>query len=231
MTTTTLSHQTNSTISLLSQWFAQGSKLFLKSPLKLFASLIAIIIVTGLLQILPAPIGIFVSKWIGAILGAALWPLLNALDKEDHFSFKGLANYTGWQYLPLLAFVLIVPFVFQIGVATIMLGEQGLALILYGQIGDATAFEVGLLFASAAPLSILLMFVPACLLLGGESVTKSVTKGVSMVLKTWQAMLALTVLNALVLFLAPFTLVLSVVLMGPLLICVNYSAYQSLRHS
>ena len=228
--TQTLTNKTNSSLTLLNQWFSKGWALFLNAPFKIFGCLLAIIVVSGLFQILPAPIGLLVSKWVGAMLLAAVWPMIDQLAKTQRFSFKGLSAYPGWKYLPLVAIALMLPFVLQIGVASIMLGNDGLQLTLFGEIGSATPLHVASIFASSAPLVILLTFVPACLLLSGDSPVSAIRNSIKMVLSAWQPMLVLLILNAVVLFLAPFTFVLSALLLGPLLVCVNYCAYQSMRN-
>lgn len=227
--TQTLTDKTNSNLTLLIQWFSKGWALFLNAPFKIFGCLFAVMVVSGLFQILPAPIGLLVSKWVGAMLIAAVWPMIDQLTKTQRFSFKGLSAYSGWKYLPLVALVLMLPFALQIGVASIMLGNDGLQLTLFGEIGSATRLHIAVIFASSAPLIILLNFVPACLLLGGDAPVSAITNSVKMVLRAWQPMLVLLIVNALVLFLAPFTFVLSALLVGPLLVCVNYCAYQSLQ--
>ena len=229
MTTITVANQTNSM--LFTQWLSQGWTLFTQAPLKLFFTLLALMVIAGLFQLLPAPTGLLVSKWVGACFAALIWPMLDQLAKTGTFSFKGLLAYSGWKYVPLIGLVLMVPFVFQVGVATAMLGNAGFNLIIFGEIAAVTPWQVACIFASSAPLMVLLMFVPAILLLEHTSPKDALSKGVKMVLTAWQPMVGLMIINAVVLFLAPFTFALSAILLSPLLVCANYQAYQSLhRH-
>ncbi|WJG08904.1 hypothetical protein [Aliiglaciecola sp. LCG003] len=228
MTTITLSNQTNTT--LFTQWVSSGWKLFLHAPIKLFFGLLAMMIVAGLFQVLPAPYGLLISKWVGACFAALLWPILDQLATSGRFSFKGLSAYSGWKYVPTIALVLMLPFVFQVGVATAMLGNDGFNLIIFGEIAAITPLQVASIFASSAPLLVLLMFVPALLMLNQESPTNALIKGLKMVLNAWQPMLLFVIINAVILFLAPYTFALSAVFLTPLLICINYCAYQSLRN-
>lgn len=229
MTTITLASQQVSTISLLTQWLFGGWQLFAKSPFKLFGYLLAAIVIEGLFQLLPSPVGMFVSKWAMAIIVAALWPLVDQLAKTGRFTFKSLFKYSGWKKMEILAVVLILPFVLQIFTALLLLGSQAIPLMLDAQMGSTEVFELGIILASAAPLSTLFVFAPALILLDNQALKTSLTLSISMILSVWPAMLILCLINALLLFLAPFTFLLSALLLSPLLICVNYQAYQYLR--
>jgi len=229
MTTIILPNQTHATFSILGQWFLSGWKLFLSVPFKLFGSCLAIMVTAGLFQLLPAPMGILASKWVGAMLGAAFWPVLDQLSKTRRLSFTGLSTYSGWRGLPLIGLITMLPFAFQLYLAQLMLGEQGIQLVMFGQIGDATQLHIASIFAAAAPIAMFLAFAPAFLLLGHSTVIKAVKNGMRMAVRAWKPMLVLMLINAFVLFLAPYTIALSALLLGPLLVCVNYAAFQALR--
>jgi hypothetical protein len=229
MTTLPLTSSYSTSASICLTWFSSAWQLFKKAPFSLFGLLILLFVVSGLFQMLPAPTGIFVSKWIAPMLMAVMWPLLDQLSRNEKLSIRGLKDYSGWTKLPVYGVILLLPFFIQLGVAIIMLGNTTATdLLIFGQLGDVQPIHVALIFASASPLALLLMFVPAFLLLKRNSIISSLTNGITMVIRAWQPMLVLLIINTSVLFSAPYTAALSVIMFGPFLLCVNYQAFQYL---
>jgi len=225
MHTLTFKPQQNASISVLSSCIANGWTLFLKAPWTIFAFMLATMVFAGMFQILPAPIGMLTSKWVAAMLAAAMWPIIDQIARTGKFSFKGLASYRGWKALPVIALLLMLPFISQVIVASAMMGNAGISLLLFGELANVSAMQVATIFALGAPLSVFMMFIPARLLINGNSLSNAVTSGIKIALNAWQAMIILTAINATILFLAPYTFLLSALLLSPLLVCINYQAY------
>lgn len=209
-------------------WLKAGWSLFISAPIKLFLLLIAFMVVGGLFQLLPAPWGIVLSKWIGAGVMALIWPVVYALSITGKFSIKAIAAHNAWGRLSILSLILLIPTCIQLLCAYLMLGTSGLHFFIGGEMIDVTAIQVGVIFASAAPVLVLLTFVPALLLLQDKSVMASVTMGINLTIQAWRPMFILMLITALMLFLAPLTVMLSALVIGPILVCVNYKAYEHL---
>jgi uncharacterized membrane protein len=88
--------------------------------------------------------------------------------------------------------------------------------------------QVAIIFASAAPIMLIFMFAPAFVLLKQQRVIAATKNSIKIVLKTFSLMLPILLINAFVLFLAPFTLALSAIILGPWLGCLTYVAYKKL---
>jgi hypothetical protein len=116
------------------------------------------------------------------------------------------------------------------GLLSNTLGEQGVDLILFGVIATTSPLQVAIIFASAAPIMLIFMFAPAFVLLKQQRVIAATKNSIKIVLKTFSLMLPILLLNAFVLFLAPFTLALSAIILGPWLGCLTYIAYKKLCH-
>jgi hypothetical protein len=189
---------------------------------------LAIMIIAGVFQILPAPYGVVISKIIGAMLIPLLWIVMDQVSEHGSFKFASLNQYTGYVKLPLLAVVMLVPTLAQVITAAIMLGEQGVDLMLFGVIATTSPLQVAIVFAAAAPIMLIFMFAPAFVLLKQQRVIAATKNSIKIVLKTFSLMLPILLLNAFVLFLAPFTLALSAIILGPWLGCLTYVAYKKL---
>lgn len=206
-------------------WSSTATQVFRKAPFKIFTLSIAMMVVAGLFQVLPAPYGVVISKFIGAMLIPLFWLMLDQLFLSGKFSFASLKTYSGYRKLPAVAIVLMLPALFQLLTANLLLSDAGTELILYGAIDNVTALDVAIIFASAAPIMTLLMFVPALVFVQQKSTIAAVKSSISMVCNAGMSMLLILVLNALVLFTAPYTFALSGVILGPWLACLNYAAY------
>jgi hypothetical protein len=212
----------------LFHWFKLAFQLFRKAPFTMIGLSLAIMIIAGVFQVFPAPYGVVMSKIVGAMLIPLLWIVMDQVSEHGRFKFASLTQYTGYVKLPLLAVVMLLPTIAQVITAAIMLGEQGVDLMLFGIIATTTALQIAIIFASAAPIMLIFMFAPAFVLLKQQSVIAAIKNSMKMVLKTFSLMLPILLLNAFVLFLAPFTLTLSAVILGPWLGCLTYVAYKEL---
>jgi hypothetical protein len=125
---------------------------------------------------------------------------------------------------------MLLPNIAQVITAAIMLGEQGVDLILFGVIATTSPLQVAIIFASAAPIMLIFMFAPAFVLLKQQRVIAATKNSIKIVLKTFSLMLPILLINAFVLFLAPFTLALSAIILGPWLGCLTYITYKELCH-
>ena len=228
MTVTSLPLTASKQTSAFATWCKQGAQLFLKSPFTLFGICLLIMIAGSMFQMLPAPYGVITSKLVAPLIAAIIWIVIDQVQQHGKFSFAAFKAYPSYRKLPLLAFVLILPAVCQLLAASLILGAQGLNLILFADIVGVSAMQVAMIFAAAAPAMVFTMFAPAFLLLKNTSVLDSIQNGFKIVLSAYKPMLALTILNAIVLFAAPFTIALSVVFLGPWLACVGYVAFMQL---
>ncbi|MFA3791069.1 hypothetical protein AB6T38_08115 [Aliiglaciecola sp. SL4] len=221
-----LNEKTTSLQSL--SWINQGLNLWLRAPFKLFFLLLASIIIEGVIQLVPAPVGMILSKLVMVMLIASLWPVLDLISQHKSCSLQSIRTYNGWAKLPLLSLLLLLPTVMQVLTAIAILGGSGIDLLVYGQMVDVTPVQLSIIFASATPFSILLMFIPAYLLLENESIGTSVKKGLSLALQAWQPLTVVFIINLLAIMAVPFTLLLSAILLGPWLLCINYVAFKNL---
>ena len=102
MTTTTSTvntlklDSTNAPFSDAALWLKEGWGLFKKAPFKLFLLMTLFAILPGLVQLLPAPIGLTLSKWLAPMLMATVWPLLFNLNSNQGFSFRHNTTWAKW---------------------------------------------------------------------------------------------------------------------------------------
>ena len=209
-------------------WLTQGWSLFLKAPFTLFVFMLGALIIEGIVQQIPAPLGVVVSKLIMAILMASIWPLLDQIHNTGSYSLRGFAAFKGWVKLPALSLLLVTPAFIQILVAMALLGRDGLDLIVFGKMIDISALQISIIFSSATPFIILFAFVPAYVLLKNESSVGALRKGIAMVFSAWRPLSVILVINIIVISAVPYTFLLSAILLGPWLACVNYAAFQNL---
>lgn len=207
-------------------WLAEGWQLMRKAPFKLFGFALLPMILAGLVQLFPHASAMVASKWLATIVAASMWPLLNKLDSESQFSVKAIFSVKGWSKMAVLAAVMLITFVMQCVIAMQVIGPDALNLLLFGEMIPVTQTQLGLVFTSGIPFILLFYFAPALVLLNNSSIYSAIKQSVSSVLLAWKPMLVLLLVNGLVTFLAPFTAVLSVVLLGPWLMCSGYRAYR-----
>ncbi|MCC2616759.1 hypothetical protein LJ739_10945 [Aestuariibacter halophilus] len=228
MTISTPFVPTKATLDDSANWLKKGWQLFTNAPFSLFGLLMTLLIIEGGLQLLPAPMGVLLSKLMMAGLMASLWPLLHNLSTNGRLSFASLRQYSGWHRIPLLCLPLLLPFIVQLAVAASLLGRDGLDLLLFAVPVDIAAYQLAMIFAAGAPVSLLLMFAPARILLANDSVGTALRASVSAVLRAWRPLSVVLLINVIVLALVPYTFLLSALLLSPWLMCVHYQAYRGI---
>ena len=228
MSTTTLSNTNTHASSQFFDWCKLSFKLLRKAPVTIYALSIATMVFAGIFQILPAPYGVIISKIVGAMLVPLLWIVLHQVDQYSRFKFSSFKQYSGYRKLPLLGLVMLLPNITQMIVAVIVLGDSGIDLVLFGVISNVSKIQIAIILASAAPVFIIFMFAPAFMLFKHQSVISAAKSSIDTVVQVLPMMLAILALNAVVLFLAPFTFALSGLMLGPWLACLTYVAFKQL---
>ncbi|MCW8107179.1 hypothetical protein OPS25_01505 [Alteromonas ponticola] len=214
--------------SSVSNWLVGGWHLFKTAPVKLTVVMLSLFVIEGVIQIIPGPTGMLLSKWVASSIVIALWPLMDNLAKSGKFHLSALKKYSGWRKAAMLAVILASPFLLQVFTAFLLMGQPGLDLILFAEAQIVPPIFVSLVLISAIPLVMLLQFSPAKLLIDKQSVFQSLVQSVRMVIKAWRPMMVLALVNVLLIGLAPYTFALSFIFFGPWLCCVNYQAYRAL---
>lgn len=209
-------------------WLVQGWQLMLNAPFKLFGFALLPMIAAGIVQMLPHALAIPTSKWLATMVMAGMWPLLSKLDSDKQFSMKAIFRAHGWGRMAILALLMLMVFAMQCAFAVMLIGPDALNLLLFGQMIPVTQVELGLIFASGIPFILLMYFAPAEVLLNSSGVYSAIKTSLSLVLSAWKPISVLLIVNTLVTFLTPFTFLLSVVLLGPWLMCSGYQAYRDL---
>lgn len=233
MTTTTSTvntlklDSTNAPFSDAAVWLKEGWGLFKKAPFKLFLLMTLFAIVPGLVQLLPAPTGLTVSKWLAPMLMATVWPLLFNLNNQQGFSFKHNATWMKWGRVAVWSVVGILLALVQFSVGSTLIGSEQLSALLSGQFVDVERWRVGVMFVSIVPVNMLLMFVVPLLLLNNASLSAAVKESITTALKVIKPLSMLCLINMLVTFAAPYNL-LPMLLVGPVLACTYFCAYTRL---
>lgn len=208
-------------------WMGQAWQLLRQAPITIFAILMLPLLVEGACQLLlPAPYNMFFSKWVVTIVAAGIWPILHHLSTTGKISIKSLSCH-GWLPTMIFSALLLINFIWQLIVGYWIIGDNASALLLFGQPVPVEQWQLGLIFTSALPISLLFMFAPARLLIGGETLGNAINQSIHTILSAWKPMLLLLIVHFIVVFLAPFTAVLSVLIAGPYLVCLHYVAYRT----
>ncbi|WP_286256841.1 hypothetical protein [Pseudoalteromonas apostichopi] len=233
MTTTTSTvntlklDSTNAPFSDAALWLKEGWGLFKKAPFKLFLLMTLFAILPGLVQLLPAPIGLTLSKWLAPMLMATVWPLLFNLNSNQGFSFRHNTTWAKWGRVAVWSVVGILLALVQLAVGSTLIGSEQLSALLSGQFVDVERWRVGVMFVSIVPMNMLLIFVVPLLLLSNSSLSAAVKESLATVLRVIKPLSVLCLINMLVTFAAPYSL-LPMLLMGPVLACTFFCAYNRL---
>ncbi|MBZ2162866.1 hypothetical protein [Alteromonas stellipolaris] len=208
-------------------WFKQGWQLFKQAPFSLFALMLTPLIIEGLLQLLAGPIALVLSKWIMVpVIGATWLCIHNLATKGKVWSFSAISN-ASWGKFLLISPLLLLPFLSQLMFSWLLLGSSGVDLLLFQQFIDVSAYTLGLIFSSAVPLIMLLLFVAPLMLIAKRSFKQSMTTTFSIVSAQPTSFAILFALNTLVIYFAPHTFGLSVLLASPVLACIHYGAVKA----
>ncbi len=228
MTTNVQAHITKAHTKAQQSWFYQGWELFKKAPFSLFLFMIIPMVLAGLMQLLPAPYSIVLSKFCAWLLAAMVWPVMHHLDQHNKVSVTAIFAAPGWSKMPLMALCGLTVFAFEVLVAFLLLGSQGIELTLWGKINNVAPWQLGVIFATSAPIAVALSLATACCLLCSTPVFAAIKRSLKVCLNANKALALLIVINALALFIAPFTFALGSLLLAPWLTCVGYYAYRSM---
>ena len=215
-------------------WLQQGWQLFKQAPFSLFVLMLSPLIIEGIIQLLPAqlipdpllaaPMSIMLSKWIMVpVIGATWLCIHNLATKGKVWSFSAISN-ASWGKFLLISPLLLLPFLSQLLFSWVLLGSNGVDLLLFQELIDISAHTLGLLFSSAVPFIMLFLFVAPLMLIAKRTFKQSMATTFSIVSAQPSAFAMLAALNTLVIYFAPHTFGLSVLLACPVLACIHYGA-------
>lgn len=205
-------------------WITQGWTLFKQAPLSLIVLMLYPLVIEGVIQLLPAPTSMILSKWIMVPATAIVWLLVHNLMQTGQLFSLSVIKQTHWKRFILISPILMAPFVCQLAFTWILLGDAGINLILFGQHIEVSTNTLGLIFASALPLSMLLVFITPLMLINQLSFTSSLLTSIRFIATHWGSFSLLVILNMLVVYSALLTFGLSVLLLSPLITCILYAA-------
>lgn len=212
----------------VAKWLKGGWEIYKKAPVKLTLITMFFMLLPAVFQALPAPYGITFSKWLAPMLMALIWPIMHNLSARNAFSFKHEATLAKWVRLALWSLSGIVFMAIHFAFAGLLIEGEQVNALLAGQPVDVAPWRVGSTFAFMTLLQMPFTFVAAQILIANKSILKAVKESVSVILSFYKPMSVLTLISMLIAFLAPYTVVLSALLFGPVLSCCLFSAYKQL---
>ena len=228
VTTAKQTKKDNSAFAMLGDWLAQGARVYRNAPISLTLTSLVLMIIGGLVQGLPAPYGMFASKWLSAGLITLLWPLTWHVLQNGKFSMRSLKQYSGYRYLPALGVLMMLPFASQVVFGALAFGAPGVDLVLYQDMTNFSRIHVASVLMASAPLGLLMSFIPAYVLIKQASLKTATVEGIKLAFRAIKPLSLLMLLNMALMFSVPYTFVLSAILVGPLLFCVNVVAFNYL---
>jgi hypothetical protein len=208
-------------------WLKEGWQLFKRAPFKLLGLSFVTLLIAALTQALAGPVGMGISKWISPLLATLMWLAIANLAMNGKVTFSGSTtrawvNIALWSLTgPVIAWIQ-----FQIG--AMLMGTEPIAALASGHIVDVPAWKVGLMMGSATPINLLLLFVPMLLILKHRSISASFTNSFAAVVGAYKPMLIIGAIIFLTVALAPYTFALSGLVLGPIVSCACFVAYQRL---
>jgi len=209
------------------QWLQDGFSLFKQAPVKLFLFLLLPLIIEGILQILPAPYGMLASKWAATFVGSSAVIVIHHLATHKVFSLKSIFKAKNWLSMIPLSAILASAFFIQLFVAKLLLGNDGINLLLFSQPTEVTQWQLGIIFASIIPVTLPVSFASYCVLLGDKNVLQALKSSLNAFFYAFKPMCLIALISFLSLLLAPYTFLLSAIITGPILTCISYIAYRS----
>ena len=209
------------------QWLKDGFSLFKQAPVKLFLFLLLPLIIEGILQILPAPYGMLASKWAATFLGSSAVIVIHHLATHKVFSLKSIFKAKNWLSMIPLSAILASAFFIQLFVAKLLLGNDGINLLLFSQPTEVTQWQLGIIFASIIPVTLPVSFASYCVLLGEKNLLQALKSSLNAFFYAFKPMCLIALISFLSLLLAPYTFLLSAIITGPILTCISYIAYRS----
>lgn len=209
------------------QWLQDGFSLFKQAPVKLFLFLLLPLIIEGILQILPAPYGMLASKWAATFVGSSAVIVIHHLATHKVFSLKSIFKAKNWLSMIPLSAILASAFFIQLFVAKLLLGNDGINLLLFSQPTEVTQWQLGIIFASIIPVTLPVIFASYCVLLGEKKLLQALKSSLNAFFYAFKPMCLIALISFLSLLLAPYTFLLSAIITGPILTCISYIAYRS----
>lgn len=209
------------------QWLQDGFSLFKQAPVKLFLFLLLPLIIEGIFQILPAPYGMLASKWAATFVGSSAVIVIHHLATHKVFSLKSIFKAKNWLSMIPLSAILASAFFIQLFVAKLLLGNDGINLLLFSQTTEVTQWQLGIIFASIIPVTLPVSFASYCILLGEKDVLHALKSSLNAFFYAFKPMCLIALISFLSLLLAPYTFLLSAIITGPILTCISYIAYRS----
>lgn len=218
-------------IRLFMNWLVGGWRLFLRAPVRLTGLMVLLFAVEAMVQLAFPLAAMPVSKWVLGLLGGVCWLALDQLDTGGQLRLFHAFRRVGkqWPSLAGLALLSVVVYLLQVGFGWLILGPGAVEMLVFSNPTAGvtpSSFEMGLIFSAAIPLSTLLMFATPLLLIEGMSAGRAIATGVRLAVQYAVPMGLLAVLTMTLVFLAPATLLLSVLLTGPWLLCVGLAAFR-----
>ena len=185
------------------------------------------LIIEGIFQILPSPYGMLASKWAATFVGSSAVIVIHHLATRKVFSLKSIFKAKNWLSMIPLSAILASAFFIQLFVAKLLLGNDGINLLLFSQPTEVSQWQLGIIFASIIPVTLPVSFASYCVLLGDNNVLQALKSSLNAFFYAFKPMCLIALISFLSLLLAPYTFLLSAIITGPILTCISYIAYRS----
>lgn len=213
-----------------SHWLIEGWRLFCRAPFRLFGLLLLLFAVEMVVQIAIPLVGIPVSKLLVGMLSGVCWLALLQLHSCGRLRPLQAIGRVGNKWPPLvgLAFVQLLTYLVQVGVGRLVLGPGAVELLVLAQATNdeiAGEFQLGFILAAGVPLSTLVMFAAPLLLIERQSLGEALITSIRLCFRHALPISMLASLTMLLVFVAPASYLLPVLLLGPWLLCVGLVAY------
>lgn len=214
----------------LSRWLIEGWQLFCRAPFRLFGLLLLLFAVEMMIQLAIPLVGIPVSKLLVGMFTGICWLALFQLHTDGRLRLLQALGRVGdkWPALAGLAFVQLLAYLVQVGVGRLMLGPAAVELLVLAQTTTqpiAGEFQLGVVLAAGVPLSTLVMFAAPLLLIERLSLGSALMTSIRLCFRHALPISLLASLTMLLVFMAPASYLLPVLLLGPWLMCVGLAAY------
>lgn len=215
------------------RWLVGGWRLFVRAPAGLVGLMVLLFAVEVLVQAAIPSLGIPVSKWVLGLFGGVCWLALDQLDTGGRLRLFHAFRRVGrrWPALFVLALLPLLAYLLQVGIGWLVLGPGAIDLLVFANPtagASPASWQLGLIFSAGIPLSTLLMFAPPLMLIEGMSAGRSIAASARLVVHHAAPMGLLALLTMTLVFLAPATFLLSVLLTGPWLLCVGLVAFRGI---
>ena len=160
-------------------------------------------------------------------MGSSAIIVTHHLATHKVFSLKSIFKAKNWLSMIPLSAILASAFFIQLFVAKLLLGNDGINLLLFSQPTEVTQWQLGIIFASVIPVTLPVSFAGYCVLLGDKNVLQALKSSLNAFFYAFKPMCLIALISFLSLLLAPYTFLLSAIITGPILTCISYIAYRS----